>query len=106
MAVRVVGKDRLPVTDRLGARKVRDLAGHVVREWTSPDPASLYAARGERIAAVRSPYYIPQFAAEPDSAPLIHLLDSLGRPVRGLAKIHLPDPPYLAQLVNAGALAV
>jgi len=106
MAVAALGKDRLLVTERTGDAEVLDLAGHVVREWTSPDPASLYAARGERIAAVRSPYYIPQFAAEPDSAPLIHLLDSLGRPVRGLAKIHLPDPPYLAQLVNAGALAV
>ena len=106
MAVAALGDDQLLVTERTGDAVVLDLTGRVVREWTSPDPASLYAARGDRIAAVRSPYYIPQFAAEPDSAPLIHVLDSLGRPVRGLAKIHLPDPPYLAQLVNAGALAV
>lgn len=106
MAVAALGDDRLLVTERTGDAVVLDLAGRVVREWTSPDPASLYAARGDRIAAVRSPYYIPQFAAEPDTAPLIHILDSLGRPVRGVAKIHLPDPPYLAQLVNAGALAV
>jgi len=106
MAVSALGENRLLVTERMGDAVVFDVAGRMVREWTSPDPASLYAARGDRIAAVRSPYYIPQFAAEPDAAPLIHVLDSLGKPVRGLAQVHVPDPPYLAQLVNAGALAV
>jgi thiol-disulfide isomerase/thioredoxin len=106
MAVAALGADRLLVTERMGDAVVLDTAGRVVREWSSPDPASLYAARGDVIAAARSPYYIPQFAAEPDSAPLIHVLDSLGKPARGLARIHLPDPPYLAQLVNAGALAL
>jgi len=106
MAVAALDDSHLLVTERTGDAVVLDLAGHPVREWSSPDPASLYAARGDLIAAVRSPYYIPQFAAEPDSAPLIHVLDSLGRKVAGIARIHLPDPPYLAQLVNAGALAV
>jgi thiol-disulfide isomerase/thioredoxin len=106
MAVAALGSDRLLVTERTGDAVVLDLAGNVVREWASPDPASLYAAHDDVIFAVRSPYYIPQFAAEPDSAPLVHVLDTLGRPARGLARIHLPDPPYLAQLVNAGALAV
>lgn len=105
MSVAALGTDRLLVTERLGDAVVLDTTGRVVREWPSPDPASLYGASGDIIVAVRSPYYIPQFAAEPVSAPLIHVLDSLGRPARGLATIHLPDPPYLAQLVNAGALA-
>src|SRR5207302_61533 len=66
----------------------------------------IYAARGTEVVAVRSPYYIPQFAAEPDTAPLIRVLDTLGRPAAGLATIHVPPVPYLAQLVNAGAVAV
>jgi thiol-disulfide isomerase/thioredoxin len=106
MAVAALGSNRLLVSERLGDAVVLDTTGRVVREWSSPDPASLYGAYGDVIAAVRSPYYIPQFAAEADTAPLVHVLDSLGRPARGLATIHLPDPPYLAQLVNAGALAV
>src|SRR5207302_8547396 len=68
--------------------------------------ASLYAAYGTEVVAVRSPYYIPQFAAEPDTAPLIRVLDTLGRPAAGLATIHVPPVPYLAQLVNAGAVAL
>src|SRR4029077_13492313 len=52
MAVAALGDDRLLVTERTGGAVVLDRAGHVVREWTSPDPASLYAARGDRIAAV------------------------------------------------------
>src|SRR5207247_983449 len=44
--------------------------------------------------------------AEPDTAPLIRILDTLGRPVAGLATIHLPPVPFLAQLTNAGAVAV
>src|SRR5205807_2063284 len=41
-----------------------------------------------------------------DTAPLIRVLDTLGRPAAGLATIHVPPVPYLAQLVNAGALAL
>src|SRR5207245_3808080 len=85
---------------------VLDTTGRPVREWESPNLASLYAAGGGTVVAVRSPYYIPQFAAEPDTAPLIRILDTLGRPVARLATIHLPPVPFLAQLVNAGAVAV
>src|SRR2546429_5931521 len=43
--------------------------GRVVREWESPDVASLYAAGAGRVAATRSPYYVPQLSTpEPDSA--------------------------------------
>jgi thiol-disulfide isomerase/thioredoxin len=85
---------------------VFDTTGRPVREWDSPNLASIYAARGTEVVAVRSPYYIPQFAAEPDTAPLIRVLDTLGRPTAALATIHMPPVPYLAQLVNAGAVAV
>src|SRR5207247_1356351 len=56
--------------------------------------------------AARSPYYIPQFRAEPDTAPLIAVLDTLGRPVAGLATIHVPATAPLTQLANAGAVTV
>jgi len=64
------------------------------------------AASGRRIVAVRSPYYIPQFAAESDTAPLVHVLDTLGRPVAGIATVHVPETPFLTQLANAGAVAL
>src|SRR2546430_15351965 len=105
MAVASLGR-MLLVTERTGEAVVFDTSGHPVREWEGPHRASLYAAAGERVVAVRSPYYIPQFAAEPDTAALIRVLDTLGRPVAGLATIHLPPVPYLAQLVNAGAVAL
>src|SRR5437870_1371324 len=105
MAVASLGR-MLLVTERTGEAVVFDTSGHPVREWEGPHLASLYAAAGERVVAVRSPYYIPQFAAEPDTAPLIRVLDTLGRPVAGLATIHLPPVTFLAQLVNAGAVAV
>jgi thiol-disulfide isomerase/thioredoxin len=107
MAVATLG-DELIVTERTGEAVVFDTAGHVLREWPPPGPhvASIYAAGGGRITAARSPYYVPQFAAEPDTAPLVSLLDTLGRPVAGLATIHVPATPFLAHLVNAGAIAV
>src|SRR2546428_3589819 len=37
---------------------------------------------------------------------LFRSLDTLGRPVAGLATIHVPPVSFLAQLVNAGAVAV
>jgi thiol-disulfide isomerase/thioredoxin len=49
---------------------------------------------------------VPQFGQEPDTAALIRVLDTLGRPVEGLATIHVPAVPFLAQLANAGAIAV
>src|SRR2546428_5697023 len=67
MAVAPLAGRYLLVTERTGDGVVLDTAGRPVREWPSPDPASLYAASGRRIVAVRSPYYIPQFAAESDT---------------------------------------
>ena len=82
-----------------------DTAGKPVREWESPFPASLYASEGSRIIASRSPYFV-QFVAEDGSAPLLWLLDTLGLPHQGLGTIHVPDIPYLAQLVNAGPVVL
>jgi thiol-disulfide isomerase/thioredoxin len=107
MAVAPLGPGELLVTERTGEGVVLDTTGRVLREWESPDVASLYAAGGGRIAAARSPYYVPQLATpEPDTAPLIRLLDTLGRPVGGLATIRRPAVPFLTYLVNAGAVAV
>ncbi|HEU5260632.1 MAG TPA: TlpA disulfide reductase family protein [Gemmatimonadales bacterium] len=104
VAVAVVARNIL-VTEETGEGVVFDTAGHVVREWTSPDYASLYAAAGARVVAVRSPYRVPALRVEPDTAPLIRILDTLGHPVEGLATVRVPDPPFLTSLVNAGAVA-
>ena len=110
MAVTPLGTTALLVTERTGEAVVVDTAGggRVVREWESPDVASLYAAGGGRVVATRSPYYVPQISApEPDTAPLIRMLDTLGRPTgRGLATIRRPATPLLDFVVNAGAVAV
>ncbi|MGH7539184.1 MAG: TlpA disulfide reductase family protein, partial [Gemmatimonadales bacterium] len=65
----------------------------------------LYAAAGRRVVAVRSPYRVPQLVAEPATAPLFQVLDPSGRPLEGLATIHVPETPFLVQITNAGALA-
>ena len=104
-AVATYPKNRLLVTERTGEGVVWDTAGNPVREWDSPLPASLYAADKGRIVATRSPYFV-QFIAEDGSAPLLWVLDTLGRPQHGLGTIHVPDVPYFAQLVNAGAVAL
>src|SRR5207249_1042654 len=111
MAVAPLGPGELLVTERTGEGVVLDTAGRPLREWDSPDVASLYAAAGRgrgregRVVAVRSPYYVPQLASpEPDTAPLIRVLDTLGRPVAGLATIRRPAVPLLSHLVNAGAV--
>jgi len=98
---------RLLVTERTGEGVVFDTAGKPVREWQSPFPASLYATGegADRIVAARSPYLV-QFVGEDGSQPLLWLLDTLGRPSHGLGVIHVPDGAYLAQLANAGAVAV
>lgn len=97
--------NRLLVTERTGEGVVFDTTGTPVREWESPFPASLYATDGSRIAAARSPYFV-QFIAEDGSAPLLWLLDTLGRPHSGIGITHVPDIRYLAQLVNAGPVAL
>ena len=104
-AVATFPKNRLLVTERTGEGVVWDTAGNPVREWESPFPATLYAADDERIVAARSPYFV-QFIAEDGSAPLLWVLDTLGRERHGLGTIHVPDVPYFSQLVNAGAVAV
>src|SRR5712691_6147897 len=107
MAVAALPGGRLLVTERTGEGVVLDTAGQPVREWDSPDVASLYAASAGRIVAARSPYYVPELGSpEPDTAPLLRVLDTLGRPVEGLATIRVPAVPFLTHLVNAGAVAV
>ena len=107
MAVATLGAT-LVVTERTGEAVVFDTAGRALREWPSPPPhvASLYAAGGGHLVAVRSPYYVPQFAPEADRAPLIRILDTLGRPREGRGEVAVPAVPFLAHLVNAGAVAV
>jgi thiol-disulfide isomerase/thioredoxin len=109
MAVTPLGGTELLVTERTGEGVVVDIlgGGRVVREWDSPDVASLYAAGGGRVVATRSPYYVPQLSTpEPDTAPLIRILDTLGRPIgRGLGTIRRPATPLLDHVVNAGAVA-
>ncbi len=95
----------LLVTERTGEGVVLDTAGRPVREWQGPAMASLYAAAGRRAVAARSPYFV-QLGAEPDTAPLIWGLDTLGRPVEGIATTRVPRIRLLGQLVNAGAVAV
>jgi len=96
----------LLVTERLGDGVVLDTAGRPVREWSSPGFASLYASNGRVVVASRSPYFIPLLRAESDTAPLLWLLDTLGHPVGGIATAVSPDNPFLAGIVNAGAVAV
>src|SRR5574341_1626435 len=105
VAVSTMPGGRLLVSERTGEGVVFDTAGKPVREWGSPFPASLYATDGERIVASRSPYFV-QFVAEDGSAPLLWMLDTLGRPTQGLGITHVPDIKYLAQLVNAGPVAL
>ena len=102
MAVAALASGRLLVTERTGEGIIFD--GTPVREWESPFPASLYATDGhDRIVASRSPYFV-QFVAEQGSEPLLWRLDTLGHRTHGIGTIHVPEIPYLAQLVNAGAV--
>jgi thiol-disulfide isomerase/thioredoxin len=105
VAVAPYPDSRLLITERTGEGVVFDTTGTPVREWESPFPASLYASDGTRIVASRSPYFV-QFVAEDGSAPLLWRVDTLGAPYEGLGVIHVPDIRYLAQLVNAGPVAV
>ncbi len=105
MAVAPLGRDRLLVTERTGEAVVFGATGKPLREWMSPFPASLYATAGSRIVASRSPYFV-QFVAEQGNEPLLWRLDTLGERTHGIGTIHVPAVPYLAQLVNAGAVAL
>lgn len=107
MAVAAMG-NRLLVSEETGEGVVLDTAGAgtLIREWPSPFPVALYAAAGTRIVAARSPYRVPSLTPETPDAPLVRVLDTLGRPLEGLAAIHVPATPFLTQITNAGALAV
>ena len=98
--------DHVLVTEATGEGVVLDTGGRVVREWESPHRAAVYAAGAGRIVAARSPYRVPQFAPEPDTAPLLLVLDTLGRPIERLGVVRVPGSAFLTQLVNAGAVAV
>jgi thiol-disulfide isomerase/thioredoxin len=104
MAVAAMGR-RLLVSEQTGEGVVLDTTGVLVREWASPFAVTLYGAAGSRIVAVRSPYRVPPLLPEPADAPLIRVLDTLGRPLEGLAAIHVPATPFLVQVTNAGAVA-
>ena len=105
LAVATLDGRYLLVTERTGEGVVFDTAGRPVREWQGPAMASVYAAAGRQVVAARSPYFV-QLGAEPDTAPLVWGLDTLGRPVGGIATVRTPRIPLLGQLVNAGAVAV
>ena len=103
MSVTRLGNDLL-VSEEAGDGVVLDTAGHQVREWPSPAPfaVAVYHAAAGRIVATRSPYRVPTLAAEPADAPLVQLLDTLGRPVDRLATVHVPPTPVLTGITNAG----
>lgn len=107
MSVTPLGGDLL-VSEATGDGVVLDTAGNQLREWSSPAPfaVSQYSASGEFILATRSPYRVPTLAAEPADAPLVQLLDTLGRPVDRLASIHVPPTPFLSGITNAGPAVV
>lgn len=106
MVVTAVDAGRLLVTERTGEGVVFDVdAAKPLREWESPFPAALYVSDGHHVLAARSPYFV-QFVAEQGSEPLLWRLDTLGRATHGVGTIHVPQVPYLAQLVNAGAVAL
>jgi hypothetical protein len=92
----------LLVSERTGQGVVFDTGGRPLREWESPDPADLYAEAGTLVVSARSPYFM-QFLAEADTAPLLRMLDTLGRPVARLGTVHVPAVAFLTQLANSGA---
>jgi len=94
----------LLVTERTGEGTVFDTAGHLLREWDGPDPANVYAAATSVVVAARSPYYVP-FQAEPDTAALLTLLDTLGHVVGRIGTVRVPAIPFFVELANAGAVA-
>ena len=103
VAVAALGSEIL-VTERTGEAVVFDTSGRALREWDGPDLTSLYATAAGRIISARSPYDI-HFAAEPDTAPLLRSLDTLGRVDGRIGTVSMPTMPLLMQLTNAGAVA-
>lgn len=103
MSVAPLGPNLL-VSEEAGDGVVLDTTGQQIREWTSPAPFAVaqYGAAGNVIVAARSPYRVPTLSAEPADAPLLQLLDTLGRPVDRLATIHVPPTPFLTGITNAG----
>lgn len=95
----------LLVSERTGQGVVFDTDGRAVREWEGPDQTSLYAATGTVVVSARSPYFV-QLTTEGDTAPLLSVLDTLGRPVGRAGAVHIPAVPFLFHLANAGAVAV
>jgi thiol-disulfide isomerase/thioredoxin len=104
MAVAAFGPHLL-VSEQTGEGVLLDTAGALVAEWVSPFPVSVYAAAGARIVAARSPYRVPLFLPDAAGAPLVVVLDSLGRSLEGLGATHRSATPFLAQITNAGAIA-
>jgi len=104
-AVAPLSNHELLVSEQTGEGVVFDTTGRPLREWPSPLPVALYAATGHTVVASRSPFRVPTFLPEPDTAPLLRLLDTLGREVGSLGRIYRPGAPYLTQLTNAGAVA-
>lgn len=106
IAVSTLDADLL-VTEFTGSAVLLDTAGTLVREWEGPFSSSLYAGDGRRVLAARTPYYVQPLAQESPTAPLVWVLDSLGRPLGGggLGALHVPDTPFLIEPTNAGAVA-
>ena len=107
MSVAPLGAGLL-VSEEAGDGVVLDTAGNQLREWASPAPFAVaqYSAAGGHIVATRSPYRVPSLATEPSDAPLVQLLDSLGRPVDRLATIYVPATPFLTGITNAGPAVI
>lgn len=105
VAVSALGRAELLVTERTGDAAVFDTTGQFLRDWESPEPANVYAAvPGGPVVTARSPYFIP-FQPEPDTAPLLLLLDTLGRRVGRIGTVHVPTVSFFVELANAGAVA-
>src|SRR5256884_8367365 len=57
----------LLVSERTGEGVVFDTTGRPLREWDSPNLASLYAAHGTEVVAGAAPHHTPHVAAEADT---------------------------------------
>jgi thiol-disulfide isomerase/thioredoxin len=101
-------RGRLLVSELMGDALVFDTAGRWLHDWGEGEGAfavSIYAGAGDRVLAARSPYLVQPFTPDSFTAPLVRVLDSAGRPMRGLGAIHRPGIQFLIGPTNAGALA-